>query len=218
MNAEKQPVSLMIFDLDGTLIRSGDDIAASVNYTLDALSQPPIEREKILRFIGDGVRVLIERSLGPTARELVPKALELFSTHYADHMLDTTDLYPDVHPVLTHFARQNKVIVTNKPVGAARAIVDRLQIRGYFTEIIGADTTPHRKPDTGVLAPLFEGVAPDPKRTLVVGDGVNDILLARNAGFISCALLNGLSDREDLLALEPDHACERLSELVDLFA
>jgi phosphoglycolate phosphatase len=122
-----------------------------------------------------------------------------------------------VHPVLTYFARQNKVIVTNKPVAAARTIVDRLGIRGYFTGIIGADTT-HRKPDTGVLAPLYEIVAPDPKRTLVVGDGVNDILLAKNAGFISCALLNGLSDREDLLALEPDHACERLSELVDLFA
>jgi len=217
MNAKKHAVSLMIFDLDGTLIRSGDDIAASVNYTLQALSQPTIEREKILRFIGDGVRVLIERSLGHAAPELVAKALDLFSAHYAGHMLDTTDLYPDVHPVLTHFARQNKVIVTNKPIAAARTIVDRLGIRGYFTGIIGADTT-HRKPDTGVLAPLYEIVAPDPKRTLVVGDGVNDILLAKNAGFISCALLNGLSDRDDLLALEPDHACERLSELVDLFA
>jgi len=218
MNVEKREVSLMIFDLDGTLICSGDDIAASVNYTLEALSQSTIERERILRFIGDGVRVLIERSLGPTAPELVPRALELFTAHYADHMLDTTDLYPDVHAVLTHFASKNKIIVTNKPVGAARAIVDRLRIRDYFTGIIGAEATPLRKPDPRVLAPLFEGAPPDTKQTLVVGDGVNDILLAKNAGFISCALLNGLSDREDLLALEPDHACERLSELVDLFA
>ena len=115
--------------------------------------------------------------------------------------------------VLTHLqARTRSLSPTSRRGRSGRSSTD--PIRDYFTGIIGAEAT-LRKP-IRVLAPLFEGAPPIRNRRWS-GDGVNDILLAKNAGYISCALLNGLGAREDLLALEPDYACERLSELIDLF-
>ncbi|MCX5857020.1 MAG: HAD hydrolase-like protein, partial [Deltaproteobacteria bacterium] len=89
-----KPIDLMIFDLDGTLVASGKDIAASVNFALGALGLPTFEESVILEFIGDGVKKLIERSLGRASHDRFEEALNLFSRHYDEHMLDTTVLYP----------------------------------------------------------------------------------------------------------------------------
>ena len=218
MSENKRSIDFMIFDLDGTIVRSGNDIAAAVNHTLASLSLPQMETGRILKFIGDGVQVLIEKSLGPGNMDLLPEALALFKDYYDVHMLDTTDLFEDVREVLAHFSRKTKVIVTNKRFAPARAMVEALQVAPYFERIVGSDSTPYRKPDPRVLDPLKRSYRIDPRSTLIIGDGVNDILLARNAGLSSCALLNGLGDRTALLALNPDHVCERLRDTIDLFA
>ena len=88
-------IDLMIFDFDGTLIYSGDDLANSVNYTLKQLGIPLLDRETIIGFIGDGVTRLVERSLGDKHCELFNRAMEIFKVHYAEHLLDTTGLYPE---------------------------------------------------------------------------------------------------------------------------
>lgn len=217
MKKYRRPISMMIFDLDGTLVTSGDDIAMAVDYTLQKMELPRIDMEDILTFIGDGVQVLIERSLGAQSAERFPEALRIFTAHYAEHMLDTTVLYADVHEVLAYFDRQTKVIVTNKRFEFAQAMVKELHVSPYFEKLIGSDTTPYRKPDPRILAPLKEAFDINPHETLIIGDGVNDILLAKNAGFLSCALLNGLGDRKALLALKPDFSCESLVDMVDLF-
>lgn len=217
MPENERSITFMIFDLDGTLVRSGNDIASAVNHALERLSLPQIETGQILKFIGDGVQVLIEKSLGPENIHRLPDAMSLFTAYYDDHMLDTTDLFEDVHEVLSHFSRQIKVIVTNKRCAPARAMVEALRIAPYFESIIGSDSTPYRKPDPRVLDPLKRTYRIDPRSTLIIGDGMNDVLLARNAGLPSCAILNGLGDREELLSLKPDHACERLRDMIDLF-
>ena len=210
-------VDLLVFDLDGTLVTSGADIAASVNHALSMLGRPTREYQDIMNFIGDGVHRLIEKSLGPHCSAEFAEALDIFSSHYDEHMLDTTVLYPSVQEVLRHFENKSKVIITNKRFRYSTKMVEALHIREYFAEIIGADTMPYIKPDSRILEPVLARYNTTPARAAVVGDGVNDVLLAKNAGVVSCAFLNGLTSRETLLALKPDYAFEDLSELMHLF-
>ncbi|MDI6775929.1 MAG: HAD hydrolase-like protein [Syntrophales bacterium] len=96
-------IDLMIFDFDGTLVNSGGDIVASVNYTLESLKMPVMEPEVIIGFVGDGVQKLIERSLGHDFQDQFDKAMEIFTAYYAEHMLDTTTFYPGVPDILQYF-------------------------------------------------------------------------------------------------------------------
>ena len=210
-------IDLMIFDLDGTLVNSGGDIVASVNYTLKSLGIPVMGTEVIIGFVGDGVQKLIERSLCRDSRDQFDKAMEIFTAYYAEHMLDTTTFYPGVPEIIQHFHDKNKVIITNKRYRFTRAIAEALDIKKYFDDIIGVDTTPYKKPDSRLLSPLLERFGAQRERTVVIGDGINDILLAKNTGALSCAFLNGLGRRDLLLDQKPDFVCENISELKSLF-
>jgi phosphoglycolate phosphatase len=205
-------VDLLVFDLDGTLIRSGDDLAASVNHTLEALGLATLTPETVRGFIGDGVKILMKRALGP-ALEHYDRAMDMFSAYYSEHLLDRTTLYPDVPDILDYFDRKNKVIVTNKLHGFTLQITKALGIADRFCEIIGEDSAAFKKPDQRLLQLVIAKWGGTPERTVVIGDGVNDILLGRNAGALSCALLNGITGRDKLLALAPDLTCETLSDL-----
>jgi phosphoglycolate phosphatase len=210
-------IELMIFDLDGTLVNSGGDIVASVNYTLKSLDIPTKSQEEILTFVGDGVNKMIERALGKDIQHLFDRAMDIFSDYYAGHMLDTTCLCDSVIEVLDHFHDRKKVIITNKRRYFTLKMTDALGISKYFEEIIGAESTPYIKPDPRLFIPLLKRVHAVYNDTVVVGDGVNDIMLAKNTGVLSCALLNGLTRRDILLALDPDYACEGLRELIKIF-
>lgn len=210
-------IDLMIFDLDGTLIDSGNDLASAVNHTLEEMSMPPLKREKITGYVGDGVKLLLERSIGGKNIDRLEEALDIFIGYYTDHILDTTDLYPNVKDVLHHFKNKKKIIVTNKIYRLSSMIVNELKIKEYFEEIIGRDSAQYKKPDPALLISLAQKYSADIGRTVVIGDGLNDIKLAKNSGAISCALLNGLGVRDKLLELKPDYSCEDISEMVKLF-
>jgi len=210
-------IDLMIFDFDGTLVNSGGDIAASINYTLNTLRIPVMEQDEIISYIGDGVQKLIERSLGQSKQHLFVEALKIFSDYYANHMLDTTSLCDSVIEVLEHFRRKKKLIITNKRKYFTVAMTEAFHITHYFDDIIGADSTPYKKPDPRLLIPLIEKFGVENRNTVVIGDGVNDVMLAKNSGALSCTLLNGLTPRDVLGSLNPDFACEGLSELITLF-
>jgi phosphoglycolate phosphatase len=210
------PVKLMVFDLDGTLADTGDDLAGSVNRTLQSLGIPKRPDREILGFVGDGVRKLVERSLGAAYGDRLDEALKRFKEIYAEHLLDQTTLYPGVQDVLRHFDRKEKVLITNKGRDFTLAICSGLGIAGFFKEIIAGDSNEFMKPDPRLLLPLLDRFESARDETLVVGDGINDILLARNTGVRSCAFLNGLGKREELLRLRPDFVIEKMIDLKDI--
>ena len=209
-------VKLMVFDLDGTLADTGADLAGSVNRTLQSLGIPARPDTEILGFVGDGVRKLIERSLGDACGDRFDEALKRFGEIYAEHLLDQTTLYPGVPEVLSHFGAKEKVLITNKTRDFTLAICSGLGIAGLFKEIIAGDSNDFMKPDPRLLLPLLGKFGAGPAETLVIGDGVNDILLARNAGARSCAFLNGLGNREKLLRLGPDFTIEKMIDLKEI--
>ncbi|MFB3925740.1 MAG: HAD family hydrolase [Syntrophales bacterium] len=210
-------VELMVFDFDGTLVNSGEDIARSVNFVLRHFQLPAKDHREIMGFIGDGVVSLIERSLGTAHIDKLDEALELFSRYYPEHMLDTSGLYPGVVEILEHFRNKKKIIVTNKRHYFASRMADALKISSYFEEIIGRDNAGYVKPDHRLLRSILDKYAANSRRTVVIGDGCNDIILAKDAGVWSCAFLNGLSLKEDLVRLEPDFTYNDILELKYLF-
>lgn len=207
---------LLIFDFDGTLVDSGEDLIISINYTLKNLNLPARRPEEIISFVGDGVDKLIERSIGPDRMDRFNEALRIFSDHYSRQMLNNTRLYPDVIDVLEHFRKKHKIVITNKRYRFTKEIADALGITAYFDEIIGRDNYPYAKPDPRVLREAMERYHTDGGRTVVIGDGVNDIKMAKQSGALVCACLNGLGKREELLELHPDLVCESLLELKNL--
>jgi len=133
-------VDLMIFDLDGTIAETGEDLVASINYTLTAMRLKPRAPAEIISFVGDGIRKLLERSLGDSYQGRLDEAMGIFSGHYEKHLLDHTILCPHIEDVLKYFNHKMKVILTNKRYSLALAIVRALRVDRYFMEIVGADS------------------------------------------------------------------------------
>jgi len=212
-----KPVDLMMFDFDGTLADTGEDIAASVNHALTALGLGSLPVDVILGFVGDGLRILMERALGADDRAKLEEAMKFFLCHYEKHLLDHTRLYPAAEEMLNHFHSKKKVILTNKRYYLTMAIAKGLKIDRRFLEIVGSDSTPFQKPDGRVVAYLLEKYGVAPSRAVLIGDSVNDVAAAKNAGVLSCVHLNGLGNREAMLAMGADFYVERLTEIQALF-
>ncbi|MDP7554662.1 MAG: HAD hydrolase-like protein, partial [Nitrospinota bacterium] len=107
---------LIIFDLDGTLIDSKNDIADSVNYTLKRLHLPSLQNSLIYSYVGNGVLPLLEKVISCSNKKSnLENALKVFRKHYEEHLLDSTRLYPGVMEILKHFSDVNMGLVSNKP-------------------------------------------------------------------------------------------------------
>jgi phosphoglycolate phosphatase len=210
-------IDLMIFDFDGTLVSSGADLANAVNFTLKTIGLNKRTDEEIIDFVGDGVKKLMQRALGQGNLHRYEEAMVIFSQYYGEHLLDNTILYPAIENVLKYFAEKLKVILTNKRFSFTIAIAKGLKIDQHFVEIIGEGSTPYIKPDRCLVDWLLNKYNAAREKTVIIGDGINDIILARNSGILCCAFLNGLGKREDLLAEKADYYCENILEINSLF-
>lgn len=182
-------MDLLIFDLDGTLIDSKLDLANSVNATREHMGLPPLENELVYSFVGNGAPVLLRRSMGVEMPQGdVDRALEFFLGHYREHMLDNTVLYPGVRQALDELraAGRKMAVLTNKPVGASRGIIDGLGVGGHFFRVYGGNSFERKKPDPVGIERLMAEAAVSSERTLMIGDSAVDIQTARNAG-VACA-------------------------------
>jgi phosphoglycolate phosphatase len=206
-----------MFDFDGTLVSSGADLIQSINYTLNALKLKEKPEEEILSFVGDGVKKLIEKVLGKDHMKYHEEAMIIFTDYYGKHLLNNTGLCPQVEEVLKNFENKTKIILTNKRYNFTLAIAQGLNITKYFVEIIGADSTPFQKPDRRIIDYILNKYGVAKENTLIIGDGINDITVAKNSGILSCCYLNGLGNRLDLLSLNADYYCENLLEMNSLF-
>jgi HAD superfamily hydrolase (TIGR01549 family) len=131
--------------------------------------------------------------------------------------LNNTGLCPQVEEVLNNFENKTKIILTNKLYNFTLAIAQGLNIAKYFVEIIGSDSTPFQKPDRRVIDYILNKYGVAKENTLIIGDGINDIAVAKHSGILSCAYLNGLGNRQDLLNLNADYYCDDLLEINSLF-
>jgi len=210
-------VDLLMFDLDGTLIDSRNDLADSVNETFRALGLPQKPREFLYGHVGNGVRRLIADSLDGTSGGLLSKALQIFETIYLEHLLDETCLYPGIAAVLEHFRAKTKAVVTNKPIVYTTRILEGLQADRSFDLVVGSESATQLKPHPEMLFKTLLHFRVSPHRAVMIGDSPNDILAARAAGVLSCGVGYGIGDLEILRAANPDLLAERPEDIKALF-
>jgi len=190
---------LLVFDLDGTLIDSAQDLCNSVNETLKAFDHEPLPDPAIASFVGNGAPMLMRRSLALASNlnpddvdeALLGKAYEFFLKYYREHKLDFTYAYEGVLEALKALTelhddegarKWTMAVLTNKPVRPARGICEGLGLAGYFLHIYGGDSFAVKKPDPLGLRSLMEETGAKPEETAMIGDSHVDVLTARNAG------------------------------------
>lgn len=215
-DAAMRDIDLLIFDLDGTLIDSEEDLALSVNSTLARMKRQELPRKTIASYVGQGVSVLIERALGPGAADSeVERGVKIFLEEYQAHMLDHTTAYAGVQPALESLGGRKLAVLTNKPVKFTLAILAGLRLDGYFLKVYGGNSFAAKKPDPVGIQTLMAELGAPASKTLMAGDSATDVLTGRNAGAWTCGVTYGFGTAT-LAETPPDVVVEDLRELASL--
>lgn len=207
-------MKLIIFDLDGTLIDSAEDIAHSVNEVRERLSLPALPLADVESYIGHGVQRLLDRALVDCDRAARASAYETYLPIYRRRLLDNTQPYPGVLAALEALDSPGRslAVLTNKPVRESITILEGLGIHRRFKSIYGGDSFPRKKPDPTGVHRLLEEAGAKKSETLFVGDSSVDFETAKNAGVRCCLVTYGIRP-EHIAELDPDYRVDDLREL-----
>lgn len=213
-------MKLIIFDLDGTLLNTIDDLADAVNYALWEYGFAPRSVDECRNFVGNGVAKLMERALPESARtaENVSRMRELFARYYDAHLCDKTRPYPVLKGMLGALqARGIKLAVaSNKYQSATERLVKHFFPQIPFAAVLGQRENVPVKPHPQIVQDILTAVSETRENTLYIGDSDVDMQTARNAGVKACAATWGFKPREVLTACEPDYLIDTPQELVSL--
>ena len=183
MSSPARPAAL-VFDLDGTLVDSRRDIAAGINRMRGDYGLAPFALERVVRMVGEGARVLVERAVaGELPPERIDEALGRYLAHYREVALDTTRPYPGIAAMLAALATiYPMAVLSNKGEEMTRHLLAALGLAPYFREVVGGDSLATRKPDPAGLALLAERLGVSLADLMLVGDSRVDAATAANAG------------------------------------
>lgn len=196
--------STFIFDLDGTLLDTLADLAASVNYALGSCGLPQHTTDDVRRFVGNGVRVLMERAVPQGAQNpLFDTAFATFRQHYLDHSLDTTRPYDGIPQLLAELRQRGcrLAVVSNKFYAATQELC-----RHFFPDTISVAIGEHeaegirKKPAPDTVNEALSQLGVDGRHAVYVGDSDVDLQTARNAGLPCISVLWGFRDKDFLTA------------------
>jgi 2-phosphoglycolate phosphatase len=209
----------IVFDLDGTLIDSGGDIVAAVNHALDVNHRPSVPAATVLRFVGDGARVLCARAAGLAEKHPdVDPILECYLDYYLEHPTDHTRWMPHARSVLDELQRYRLAIVTNKPRATTEVVLGRLGVRSLFSAVAAGGDFPSIKPSPQPILEIAKQLGIEPSELVVVGDGPQDIEAGRRAGCRTIGVEGGFLPPERLIAAQPDVLIESLAELPNILS
>jgi phosphoglycolate phosphatase len=210
----------LLLDLDGTIVDSLPDIAGALNASLSDASLPPLAIDVVRGLVGEGVHSLAEKALAVSSPSaLAPAALASeIVRRYAEHPCVATRLYPGMAAALAALrARGSRLaVLTNKPGPVARALVAALSLTDTFDAVVGDGDGYPRKPAPDAARALAARFAVPLARTLMVGDGLPDLAMARAARCPVAAATWGYTDRALLAAHQPDHLIDSPDQLLAL--
>ena len=190
-----------IFDLDGTLLSTLADLAASTNYALRTHHMPERSLDEVRRFVGNGVKKLMERAIPDGLNNpLFEETFATFRQHYMQHNLDTTQPYPGIMQLLEQLKAEGKniAVVSNKFYAATQALC-----RHFFGDLvpvaIGEREDIRKKPAPDTVIEALRELGVDKEGAVYIGDSDVDIMTAKNSGMPCVSVLWGFRDKEFLL-------------------
>lgn len=194
-------IDTIIFDLDGTLLNTLDDLWASVNYSLAQHCLPPRSKSEIRSFLGNGVKVLIEKSVPTgTSPSQTIEVLTTFRTYYIAHSMDRTRPYDGIPGMLEilHSKGIKTAIVSNKPDAAVQELYEKL-FKDKIDIAIGERPSLRRKPAPDMVFEALESLGSNVENSLYVGDSEVDMSTARNSNMRCISVSWGFRDRNFLV-------------------
>jgi phosphoglycolate phosphatase len=208
----------IVFDLDGTLVDTADDLVTTLNAVLVAEGMVPVSRDRLIGMVGSGARVLLEAAFAAEGRALTPAKLDALLAQYMaiydQHIADASRPYAGAEAMLAEFTAGGwrLAVCTNKYEAPARKLLTILGLADRFAAITGQDTFGFRKPDPRHLTETIRRAGGDPADALMVGDSATDIDTAKAAGIPVVAVSFGYSP-VPVAQLGPTRVVGSLSEL-----
>lgn len=197
----------LIFDLDGTLADTLDDITASLNHALSHVGLPQASRERVRPMIGEGLPMLLSRATGSSDPELIERMLPVYRSHYREHGLDRTRLYDGVFELLDALTQRGcpLAVLSNKPHDFTADICRVLLARWRFVAMDGFRDGGPRKPDPAAAIALAERLNRRCAEVFFVGDSAVDVRTALAAGMTPIGVTWGFRDRQELADAGAEH-------------
>ena len=196
-------IKAVIFDLDGTLLNTLDDLADSVNYILKKHNYPIRSVSEIRAFVGNGALNLIKRSLPGciTDERIILPLLHEYNEYYGNHCAVKTDLYPGIKVMLTSLSRLGikMAVVSNKPDRYTKDIVAQYFDDSLFSYVTGNVEGVKHKPDPTAVFNAMDKLHVNADECIYIGDSGVDMQTAENAGIFSIGVLWGFRDKDDLI-------------------
>lgn len=211
---------LVIFDLDGTLLNTIADLAASTNYALEKLGYPTHGVEKYPFMVGNGINKLFERALpeGEKCEENVLRMRKVFIEHYDIHNADRSTPYEGIEKLLKDLQEKGvKVAVaSNKYIAATRKLIAHYFPEIEFVEVLGQREGVKVKPDPTIVYDILKKAETEKSETLYVGDSGVDMMTAKNSGVEACGVTWGFRPVEELKEYQPENIVDMPGEILEL--
>lgn len=211
-------INTIVFDLDGTLLNTLEDLKDSVNFALERQGYPLRDLNEIRSFVGNGIRLLMERAVPENIpAETFEICFKDFCDYYKIHMEDKTAPYDGINDMLTNIKKAGfkTAIVTNKADFAAQDLCKRMFGENIDFVVGSSDDRPNKPAPDGVFYAL-EKLDSKIENTVFVGDADTDILTAKNASLPSIGVLWGFRDREVIEEAGAEYIVESVNDLEKL--
>lgn len=208
-------VDLVVFDMDGTLVDSREDIAASVNAGLGAVGAPARPASEIHPMIGRPLEEIFAALLPAALAGAAPAAAAAYRADYFENCARRSRLFPGVFECLDGLSAVKRAVATTKQTFQAVRVAERLGLASRFDLVQGTDGIPH-KPHPAVIEQVLERLGARRSRSWMVGDTVWDLRAGRAAGLRTCAVTHGIHDAATLATEGPDLLLDDLARLPSL--
>lgn len=210
------PIELIIFDLDGTLVDTCEDLKNALNYCLKRHGIEEYSTEEVKDMIGEGVRRFIEKALENrgASPNLVDSIIDCFVTYYSEHISDYTKPYPGVIETLKRLSDIKKAVISNKLTTLSVKTLNNLGLSHYFDLIAGNDFFYEQKPSAVPIIKTIERFNTKRENTLMVGDSNIDIDAGKSAGIKTVGVTYGYKKKEMLKGA--DYMIDKFEDLIKI--
>lgn len=209
------PIKLIIFDLDGTMVDSLDDLTDATNHMLRRFGRGEVTRGEVCLLVGQGAKRLVERAMPGASADEVEEGVQLFLAYNDAHIADNTRLYPGVMETIPNLGEHFQLaVISNKYEAHCCKLLDVFGLTGFFQAVMGVDSHPMRKPSPEPLLKVMADLGATSAETVMVGDSSNDIIAGKGAGVVTIGCSYGYGEMSELDGA--DYRIDRFAALLEL--